>query len=334
MRTLVTGGAGYIGSHVVLALHERGDEVVVYDSLKSGRSGNLPPGVDLLHGDLRDAKTLDAAFAARGPFDAVVHLAAEKAAGVSMTDPARFTGVNVVGTANLVHAMLERGCHALVFSSTAAVYGEPRRVPIDESHPTDPVNWYGATKLESERMLGWYGRLTPLRSVALRYFNAAGLDPRGRVLHREPDATNLIPVVLDAAAGLRPGPVRVFGDGFDTPDGTGVRDYVHVTDLAAAHLAALDELTTGGGDAGHAGSHVALNLGTGAGHSVLEVLAAARRITGRGIPSVVAAARPGDPARVYASAAAARERWGWEPRHSGLDELLSTAWAAYEPAAS
>ena len=329
MRILVTGGAGYIGSHVVLALHGRGDEVVVYDSLKSGRSENLPENVDLLHGDLRDAGILRAALGARGPFDAVVHLAAEKAAGVSMTDPARFTDVNVIGTANLVHAMLEHGCHRLVFSSTAAVYGEPQRVPIDEEHPTDPVNWYGATKLESERMLGWYGRLTPMKSVALRYFNAAGLDPQGRILHREPDATNLIPVVLDAAAGLREGPVRVFGNKYDTPDGTGVRDYIHVTDLAAAHLAALDELAA---DTGDAGSHLALNLGTGAGHSVHEVLAAARRITGKEIPSEVAPPRPGDPARVYASAAAAKRRWGWEPEHSGLDELLTTAWAAYASA--
>ncbi len=242
MRILVTGGAGYIGSHVVLALAERGDEPVVLDNLKSGRQENLPDGVDLLHGDVRDPESLAAVFHVRGPFDAVLHFAAEKAAGVSMTDPARFTETNVTGSTNLVHAMLDAGCHRLVFSSTAAVYGEPQRVPIDESHPTDPANWYGHTKLAVERMLAWYGRLTPMKSVALRYFNAAGLDPAGRILHREPQATNLLPVVLEVAAGLRDGPVQVFGDGFDTPDGTGVRDYVHVADLASAHLAALDEM--------------------------------------------------------------------------------------------
>lgn len=328
MRVLVTGGAGYIGSHVVLALALRGDEPVVFDNLKSGRPANLPAGVGLVRGDVREPGALAGALAAHGLFDAAMHFAAEKAAGLSMVNPQPFTDTNILGTAHLVHALLDAGCHRLVFSSTAAVYGEPQKTPIDESHPTEPVNWYGATKLEGERLLAWYGRLTPLRSIALRYFNAAGLDPAGRIRHREPDATNLIPVVLEIAAGLRPGPLQVFGDGFDTRDGTGVRDYVHVTDLATAHLAALDELAAGPDSA--AGSHLAINLGTGSGHSVAGVLEAARRITGRPIPSEVVAPRAGDPARVHASAEAARKRWGWQPTHSSLDELISTAWAAYQ----
>ncbi len=322
MNILVIGGAGYIGSHVVKALLAHGDSVTVYDNLSTGCRENLFPQCRFIEADIRDYSALQAAMQdAERPVDAVVHLAALKAAGESMLEPERYAEHNIAGTIKILNAMTAAEVPFLVFSSSAAVYGEPQYLPIDEHHPTEPTNFYGATKLEIERLLKWYSQLRGLRYASLRYFNAAGYDPDGEILGIERNPANLLPVIMEVALGRRPH-LQIFGDDYDTPDGTGVRDYVHVTDLAGAHILALDHIAA-------KQQNLVLNLGTEHGVSVREVFELAERITGREIPMAVAARRAGDPAKLMASSQAAREVLGWVPRYSDPETLLQTAWQAY-----
>ena len=320
MNVLVVGGAGYIGSHVVRALLDRGHAVTVYDNLSTGCRENLFPEARFIEGDILDAEATTAAM--QSGVDAFVHLAALKAAGESMEAPERYALNNISGTISLVNAACRARVGIVVFSSSAAVYGEPAYVPVDERHRLEPANFYGHTKLAIEQLLGWYDRLKGIRFGTLRYFNAAGYDPEGRIRGLERNPANLLPTIMEVAVGLRPR-LEIFGGDYETPDGTCIRDYVHVTDLADAHIRALDRLSAGA-------ESFTVNLGGGEGRSVKEVLELARTITGRPIPSVVSARRPGDPARLVSSFQAARTLLGWEPRNSGIETLVRTTWRAYE----
>jgi UDP-glucose 4-epimerase len=320
MNILAIGGAGYIGSHVVRELVENGHRVTVFDNLSSGLRENLCPQAAFIHGDILDHTGL--LRAASPGFDAIVHLAAFKAAGESMEKPEKYSVNNITGTLNILNAAAECKIGHIVFSSSAAVYGEPRYLPIDEQHPTEPSNYYGFTKLEIERFLGWYDKLKGIRFASLRYFNAAGYDVEGRIRGREMNPANLIPIVMEAAAGMR-SEVRVFGSDYDTPDGTCIRDYIHVSDLASAHARALDYIVRNN-------TSVTVNLGSETGTSVLEVIETARRVTGRPIPTIMAERRPGDPAKLTASASYARQILGWQPQHSDLENLVSSSWALYK----
>jgi len=319
MRILIVGGAGYIGSHVAREFLDGGQSVTVFDNLSSGLRENLFTAARFVQGDILDTEALSTVF--KGGFDAVVHLAAFKGAGESMFKPEKYSVNNISGTLNLINAACDAGVKNFIFSSSAATYGEPKYVPIDEDHPTNPENYYGFTKLEIERFLGWYDKLKGLRYAALRYFNAAGYDVKGRLHGLERNPANLLPVVMEAACGMRP-KVQIFGNDYDTRDGTGVRDYVHVSDLAAGHVAALDWISKND-------KSLVVNLGSEAGYSVLELLESARRISGRPIPSEIVARRSGDPASLTASSKRAHDLLGWQARHSDVDTLVRTSWEAY-----
>ena len=315
MRVLVTGGAGYIGSHTVRVLRDRGDQVVVLDSLEHGHRaavGDTP----LVVGDVRD-QPLVRRVVADHQIEAAIHFAAHKAAGESMAQPGRYFDNNVAGTLHLLEALRAAGVRRFVFSSTAAVYGTPRALPIRETEEPRPENPYGESKLMVEQMLRWYDTGHQMRSVALRYFNAAGATPDGSNGEDPRAVQNLIPLVMNVATRRRP-KLQVFGTDYPTPDGTAIRDYIHVLDLAEAHARALDFL------AAHDRSDL-FNLGTGKGASVTEVLTAARRITGVEIPAELVARRPGDPAVVYADSSKARAALGWQARY-GLDDIIAHAW--------
>ena len=317
MKILIVGGAGYIGSHVAREFLDAGHAVTVYDNLSTGTVENIFPGEEFVEGDILDYPALRGAMA-KG-FDALVHLAAAKAAGESMLKPEKYSLQNLNGTVNILNAALETGIRKLVFSSSAATYGEPRYLPIDEKHPTEPENYYGFTKLEIERILAWYDRLKGLRYAALRYFNAAGYDPQGRVRGLEKNPANLIPVIMEVAAGMRPD-FQVFGTDYPTPDGTGVRDYLHVEDLASAHLRALDYLRA-------AGSSVTLNVGYGHGYSVREVLRMVEAVAGQPLVIREEARRAGDPAYLVARAERIRTELGWQPRYDDLEAIVSSSLA-------
>lgn len=319
MKVLVIGGAGYIGSHVARLLADKGHDISIIDNLSSGTEENLFPEYAFSKGDILDYPWLVSVM--KQGYDAVVHLAAAKAAGESMIKPEKYATQNLTGTINILNAACEAGISRLVFSSSAAIYGEPKYLPIDEAHPKDPANFYGFTKLEIERCLAWYDRLKGLRFAALRYFNAAGYDPEGRVRGLEKNPANLVPVIMEVAVGLRPH-LEVFGTDYPTPDGSGVRDYIHVTDLAEAHCAALMRLVK-------ESQSFAVNLGSEHGLSVLEILETARKITCQPIPAVITGRRPGDPAKLVASSAAAKKLLGWEAKHSDAETIIATSWRAY-----
>jgi UDP-glucose 4-epimerase len=318
---LVTGGAGFIGATTTAALLEAGHEVVVLDDLSTGRRDAVPDGAQLWVGDVADVSVSDPLFPDEGPFDACLHFAALIEAGESMRTPERFFTVNTAGTARLLEALLANGVERFVLSSTAAVYGEPERTPIDEDHPTAPTNAYGESKLLVERMLAWHHRIHGLRYAALRYFNAAGAVA-GLPERHDPE-THLIPLTLQVAGGQRED-IKVFGDDYPTPDGTAVRDYVHVADLADAHVRALERLDELG--------TCTVNLGNGRGFSVREVIEACRRVTVHPIPAVDAPRRAGDPATLVASSARARDLLGWEPQVTDLDAIVADAWKALQEA--
>ena len=319
MKVLVIGGAGYIGSHVVKEMMKAGHEVTVFDNLSSGLRCNLFPQNGFIYGNILIQADIEAAFA-QG-FDAFVHLAAFKAAGESMLLPEKYSVNNITGTLNIMNAAVKYGCKKMIFSSSAAVFGAPEYLPMDEDHPKNPENYYGFTKLEIERFMGWYDKLKGMRFAALRYFNAAGYDPEGEIRGLEQNPQNLLPRVMEVAAGMKP-EIKVFGTDYDTRDGTCIRDYVHVTDLARAHVMALDYITKND-------KSLALNLGTEKGTTVKEIIDAARRVTGKEIPSEDVERRPGDPACLYATSKRAKELLGWEPKYSDVDTLVKTTWEVY-----
>lgn len=314
---LVTGGAGYIGSHACKALTESGWQPVVYDNLVYGHDWAVKWG-PLERGDITDAARLDAVLATHQPV-AVMHFAAFAYVGESVADPEKYYGNNVGGTKILLDATRRAGISRFVFSSSCATYGMPVCREMDETHPQAPINPYGFTKLVVERMLADYGSAYGLRSVSLRYFNAAGADPAGEIGEVHEPETHLIPLALGAALGTRP-PITVFGQDYSTPDGTCIRDYVHVTDLAAAHVAALERLD------GDLPRH-AYNLGTGDGYSVREVIDHVGELVGHPVPSKDGVRRPGDPDRLVAAVSRAREDLGWKPENSDLGTILRTALA-------
>lgn len=319
MQILVTGGAGYIGSHTAKALAGAGLEPVVLDNLGNGHRWAVRWG-PLVEMDLGDRESLRAVFH-KYRIDAVIHFAALIEAGESVEEPAKYFRNNVVNTLNLLDAMREAGIGRIVFSSTAAVYGNPRESPMTEDHPQQPVNPYGESKLMVERLLQWHERAYGLAWTTLRYFNAAGADPDGQLGEAHNPETHLIPRAIAAAHGDLP-KLQVFGSDYETPDGTAVRDYIHVTDLAAAHVRALERLAQGRPSG-------AFNLGTGRGYSVREVIAAVERIGQRRVPIREAPRRPGDPAMLVADATSAGRELGWSAAHSSLDEIVETAWNWY-----
>jgi len=315
-RVLVCGGAGYIGSHMVKLLLEQGFEVTVFDNLSTGHRAAVREA-DLVTGDIRDRSALASLFATRR-FDAVMHFCASSIVADSVNDPYAYYENNVFGTLSLLDAVRRAGVGRFVFSSSAAVYGLPEQPLIDETHPTRPINPYGATKLMVERMLKDAADAYGLRSVALRYFNAAGADPDGTLGEAHRPETHLIPNILRSALG-QDVDLKVFGTDYDTVDGSCVRDYVHVCDLASAHLLAMKHLDH------YAGAHC-FNLGSGTGYSVLQVIETARKVTGRPLPARVFPRRPGDPPVLVASSRLAQAELGWQPRYSDLGKIIESAW--------
>lgn len=317
-RLLVTGGAGYVGSHALRALVAAGHEPVVLDDLRAGAAeavGDAP----LVRADAGDPAALAGVFASHGPFAGVLHFAGSISVPESVAQPLLYYRNNTAASTALLEAALAHEVRAFVFSSTAAVYGAPARQPIGEDAPLAPENPYGASKAMVERMLADAGRAHGLRWLALRYFNASGADPAGGIGERHDPETHLIPLALEAAAGLRPA-LSLYGTDWPTPDGTCVRDYVHVSDLADAHRLGIDALLAGDASGG------AFNLGTGAGHSIRAVLAAVERVTGRRVPIVEAPRRAGDPPTLVADATRFRSAFGWAPRRSDIDTIVRTAW--------
>jgi UDP-glucose 4-epimerase len=314
---LVTGGAGYIGSHMVKLLGERGRDTLTLDNLSRGHREMVTAG-KFIEGDLSDRGLLEDIFRSYD-IGTVFHFAADSLVSESEENPRRYYRNNVANGIHLLDVMLEAGVKKIVFSSSAAVYGEPVKIPLDEDHPAVPVNVYGTTKLIMENMMKDFEDAHGLRFVSLRYFNAAGADPDGFIGEDHDQETHLVPLVLDAALGRRKD-ITVFGNDYDTPDGTCVRDYIHVRDLADAHLLALDYVEKGGGKS------AAYNLGNGRGFSVLEVIRAAERVTGRAISLRAGGRRKGDPARLVASSEKISRDWGWKPRYADLDVIIETAW--------
>jgi len=314
---LIAGGAGYIGSHTVKELRRAGFRPVVFDNLSSGHRDAVG-GADFIAGDLGDADGIGRVMKA-GDFEAVLHFASLIQVGESYVNPRKYYLHNLITTLNLLEATLEAGVRAFIFSSSAAVYGVPRETPLREDHPVDPINPYGRTKAMVEQVLGDYDRAYGLRSVSLRYFNAAGADPDGELGERHDPETHLIPNILRAVTGHGP-KLGVFGTDFPTPDGTAIRDYIHVTDLAAAHVLALRYLLEGGKSA-------TMNLGTNRGYSVREVIAAAEKVACRPVPREEKPRREGDPPILLASKEKAERVLGWKPRYSDLGTILETAWA-------
>lgn len=314
---LVTGGAGYIGSHTVKLLLERDYQVLVFDSLELGHPEALIGG-KLIQGNLLNEDDIERVFAGY-PIQAVIHFAAYASVGDSVADPQKYFDNNIRGGLNLVNAMRKYGVNKIIFSSSAATYGEPMHIPILETHPQNPTNPYGETKLMFEKILKWYDVPYGIRSISLRYFNAAGADPDGQIGEDHEPEQHLIPLVLKTALGQRDS-VKVFGTDWDTPDGTCIRDYIHVTDLADAHLLALQALENGA-------KTTAYNLGNGDGHSVMQVIKAAEQVVGHRINTEPAPRRPGDPARLVASSEKLKTELGWKPKYADLHTIISHAWA-------
>ena len=317
-KVLVVGGAGYIGSHVVKALRDAGKSPVVFDNLSSGLRENLLPEIPFILGDTLFPEQLKPAMSG---VDSIIHMAALKAAGESMTEPEKYAKNNISGTVNLLNAATAAKVKYFVFSSSAAVYGEPQYLPLDEAHPAEPLNFYGYTKLIIENLLRWYSQLRGMRFSSLRYFNAAGYDVDGELNGLEHEPNNLLPIVLETIMGRRE-KVEVFGTDYDTRDGSCIRDYIHVSDLADAHLRALDYLKRENQD-------LVVNLGTSKGLSVLEIMQIAREVSGAEFKYTLGPRRAGDPAVVLAKADLAAELLGWRAKHSDAQTLLETSLRAY-----
>jgi UDP-glucose-4-epimerase GalE len=316
MIVLIAGGAGYIGSHTAKAMAAAGHTPVVLDNLSFGHTYAVQWG-PLEVGDLSDPAFVRTVLE-KHRIEAVVHFAANTFVGESVSEPRKYFRNNTVNTLNLLDAMLDCGIKRIVFSSTCATYGDPLRMPLDEEHPQHPVNPYGESKYFVERILHWYANAYGLRYAALRYFNAAGADPEGRIGEDHTPELHLIPLVIDAALGKRPH-IGIYGTDYPTPDGTAVRDYVHVNDLASAHVAALRHLSDGG-------ESLKLNLGTGTGHSVLEVIRAVEKVSGKPIKTVASPRRPGDPAVLVADPRKANSILHWQPKFPRIETIVEHAW--------
>ncbi|MBO5226820.1 MAG: UDP-glucose 4-epimerase GalE [Ruminococcus sp.] len=317
MNILVLGGAGYIGSHTAKELIKAGHNTIIADSLVTGYKNAIPEQAKFYKGDLRDFDFLDNLFSSE-KIDAVIHFAAFSLVGESVTDPLKYYDNNLCGTKVLLDAMVKHGIDKIVFSSTAATYGEPENIPILESDKTCPTNPYGETKLAMEKMFKWTAAAHGMRYVSLRYFNACGADESGEIGEAHNPESHLIPLILQVPNGKREY-ISIFGTDYDTPDGTCIRDYIHVTDLAQAHILAVEYLAKGG-------ESDIFNLGNGVGYSVREVIETAREVTGHPIPAVEMSRRAGDPARLVASSEKARSILGWKPVHDSLSEIIASAW--------
>ena len=320
MHVLVIGGAGYIGSHVVKELLKNNVKVTVFDDLSTGQEINLFPSAHFINGTILDTDALGRAMCQN--VDAVIFLAGKKAVGESMQNPAKYANTNLIGVINVLNTMAECSVKKIIFSSSAAVYGTPSYLPMDEKHPLNPLSFYGFTKLETERLLEWYDRLKGIRFVALRYFNAVGYDADGDIKGLEKNSQNLLPIVMEVACKKR-SILNIFGNDYDTPDGTCIRDYIHVTDLATGHWKALQYLNDGG-------KSDSINLGTGKGISVMEMVQKTEEVIGHKITTAFDSRRPGDPDVVEASAKKAKEILGWEAEHSSLENIIQTTWNVYK----
>ncbi len=319
MQVLVTGGAGYIGSHIVKELCDQDVKVTVFDNFNTGLYENIDSRAGLIKGDIKDIEQLRDAF--KKPYDAVFHFAALKAVGESMEKPAIYAQNNICGTLNILNVMAEKNVSNFIFSSSAAVYGTPQYLPVDEKHPCHPESYYGYTKYAIEENLKWYSQLKNIRFAALRYFNATGYDLNGAIKGQEKNPANLCPIVMETAAGIRE-KMQVFGNDYDTADGTGVRDYIHVNDLAVAHVLAMSYLLKARKD-------LIVNLGTGKGHSVLEMIKTAERVTGKKIPYEIVGRRAGDPQEIVASGELAYKILGWKAQYSDLETIFKTMAPVY-----
>jgi UDP-glucose 4-epimerase len=321
MRILITGGAGYIGSHIVKELIKKGgNDLVVVDTLEKGNEENVFKETEFIKGDIADESVLKKVFAKK--VDAVFHFAAWKGAGESMIVPEKYSINNLNGTLRLITTMAQNHCKYFIFSSSAGVYGSPVRIPIDEEHPKNPENYYGYTKLAIEENLKWYDKLRGIKFASLRYFNAAGYDPEGKVRGLEKTPANLLPVIMEAATGVRNG-FEIYGDDYDTPDGSCIRDYIHVTDLAIAHILSLEHIMK-------KNESIIINLGSEAGYSVKEMVAMTEEVIGRSVPHKIVGRRAGDPARLIASSKKAKDLLGWEPKYSDAKTLIQTMWSVYK----
>lgn len=318
MTVLVLGGAGYIGSHTVFELIGRGHDVVIVDNLEKGHIEAVHPKARFYEGDIRNRAFMDSLFEKEDIIDAVIHFAADSLVGESMVEPLKYYNNNMYGTMVLLECMIEHGVKKIVFSSTAATYGEPENIPILEHDKTCPTNPYGETKLAMEKMMHWTDKAHGLKYAALRYFNACGAHKGGQIGEAHMPETHLIPLVLQVPLGQREF-INIFGDDYDTKDGTCVRDYIHVTDLAKAHILAVEYLLNGG-------ESDTFNLGSQVGYTVREVIETARRATGLEIKEKIVPRRPGDPARLIASSEKAKKILGWNPEHADLEEIIASAW--------
>lgn len=314
---LVCGGAGYIGSHTVYELIDRGEEVIIVDNFQTGHKGSIHPEAKLYEGDIRDKEFLDKVFSENN-IESVIHFAANSLVGVSMTNPLEYYDNNLYGTLVLLQAMNKHGVKKIVFSSTAAVYGEPENIPIVETDKTEPTNPYGETKLAMEKMFKWADIAHGVKYISLRYFNVAGAHESSEIGEDHNPETHLIPLILQVPLGEREF-ISIFGEDYDTHDGSCVRDYIHITDLANAHILAVEKLRKDNESSIY-------NLGNGEGFSVKEMIEAARKATGHPIPARISERRPGDPAKLIASAERAKKELGWKPRFTGVEDIIESAW--------
>lgn len=315
-KILVIGGAGYIGSHVVKELLDGGYEALVFDDMSTGQEVNLFKEAGFIKGNILDRRALDGVMCQN--IDAVIHLAGKKAVGESMENPQKYAENNLNGVVNILNSMVDNDVKHMVFSSSAAVYGMPQYLPLDEKHPLNPISFYGYTKLATENLLSWYAKLKDFNYIALRYFNAVGYAADKSITGREKNPQNLLPIIMEAATGKREG-FAIFGSDYETPDGTCLRDYIHVSDLASAHVAAIKRLMTDK-------KSYALNLGTGKGISVKQIVDAAENIIGKRLNYRFAPRRPGDPATVVAKAELAQQILGWKPKYTNIEDIIQTVW--------
>ena len=319
ISVLVIGGAGYIGSHVVLELCELGYNVIVFDNLSTGTESNLDNRATFIKGDILNDRDLEVLF--NHKIDAIFHFAALKAAGESMNDPSSYSKINISGTINILNQMIKKNIKYFIFSSTAAVYGLPEYLPIDEKHSLKPINYYGFTKLEIEKILNWYSQLKGISFAALRYFNAAGYDSQSRIKGLEKNPANLLPIIMEVAIGARTN-VEIYGNDFNTTDGTGVRDYIHVSDLASAHIKSLNYLFK-------EKKNLTINLSTGKGTSVMDVVKLAEKITCKSIPYKIIKRRDGDASEMVSSNSLANDLLDWNSKESNIENILDSMWTIY-----